>query len=442
MRRVSVWVAACALLSPLLAVGVMATSHAAATFDVLNTSGFATADHVSAGNDAFPNFATGAVDNRYPLTYARVDLSSAEGIATPLDTGPIGQTGAAAAGVSQPQYADAKYPPKGPARTVGAAGGPYGIATAKPDDGLAAATAAGTPTDVPSSAKLKAALNAWRSRYLTADDAARHPFTTAAEPDGVDGLTGVTHAAFDAKAGVLNLDADGRVGRAAFGSGAILLRGVHMHVSIANNGTPRHTIAVDIGSAEVGGVPVKIGADGVTVDTTQVPGVGGAVDQANSGLNDALRSAGFTVFALKPAITVGRNVESIEATAVRVRWQGGDVAPGVPRSFVEHDLGEAFAFSLATPSTSIAALPLPVQVPGGGAKSAFIPGTPGHPGTAGTVSSEGGATNSGTGNMSFPAASHRASSKPLWLLLLYLAWQFTIVGTVASLWLWRREAVA
>jgi hypothetical protein len=432
------WLGASVLLSPLMVAGIMATSHASPAFDVLNTSAFATGDHVSVGNDAFPNFATGAVDNRYPLSFARLDLSSAEGIATPLDTGPLGQTGAATAGVSQPQYADAKFPPAGPDRTVGAAGGPYGLARAKPDDAFAEATAAGTPTDVPSSAALRAALDAWRSQYLTADDAARHPFVESSEPDGVDGMTGVTHASFDKNAGVLTIDADGRVARAAFGSGAIVLHGIHMHVTISNGGTPHHTIAADISSAEVGGVPVRIGADGVTVDTTQVPGVAGAIDQANSSLNSALSSAGFTVFAVEPAITTGRNLESVEASAVRVRWQGGDVAPGVPRSFVEHDLGEAFAFSLATPSTALPAISLPAQAPGGAAKTAFIPGTSGKPGTPGQPST--GVSRGNGGNMAFGNATHRITSKPLWLLLLYLAWQFTIVGTVASLWFWRRAA--
>jgi hypothetical protein len=441
MRRVVALTLAGALLSALAVAGLVFTSRAAPTFDVLNANAYATADHERAGNDAFPNFANGAVDNRYPLAFARVDLSSAEGIASPLDTGPIGQTGAAAAGVTQPQYADAKYPPAGPAQTVGAAGGPYGLARAKSDDGFAQASAAGTPTDVPSRAsaeRLRAALGAWRAEFLTADDAARHPFLAASDPDGEDGLTGLTHTSFDSARGVLTVDADGRVARAAFGGGAIVFHGIRMHVTITNDGSPKHVISAEIASAEVGGVPVHVGADGVTVDTTEVPGVAGAIDQANQSLNSALASAGFAVFALAPAITKGTNLESIEVSAVRVRWSGGDVAPGVPRSFVEHDLGEAFAFSLATPSSAVPSTGINVPPVGAGPVTKFVPGTPGKPGTPGTS----GQVNASapTGNMSYGNAAHRtASNKPLWLLLLYFAWQTTMIGAVASLWWWRAE---
>ena len=58
---------------------------------------------------------------------------------------------------------------------------------------------------------------------------------------------------------------------------------------------------------------------------------------------------------------------SVDATAMRVRWQGGDVRPGVPRSFVQHDLGEAFAFSLVlqaawfVPTTAVG-VPLAVRL--------------------------------------------------------------------------------
>ena len=442
-RRVLAGLAMSTLLGSLTIAGLALTSHAAATFDVLNASGYATADHVSLGNDAFPNFATGAVDNRYPLAFARVDLSSAQGLASPLDSGPIGQTGAAGAGVAQPQYANAKYPPAGPTKTVGAAGGPYGMARAKDGDGFAEATAAGAPADAPmrrSAANLRAALDEWRSRFLTADDGVRHPFVTASEPDGADGLTGFTHTLFDDRAGVLTVVADGRVQRAAFGGGAIVLKSIHMHVEITNSGTPKHVIQADIGSAEVGGMPVRIGADGVTVDTTQVPGVSSAADQANQSLNAALAGAGFKVFALKPAITTGDHVQSIEATAVRVRWEGGDVAPGVPRSFAEHDLGEAFAFSLATPSAALGSLPVVGGVSGGGPQSHFVPGTggrPGSPGVTGTTPTE---TTRGGGKMAYGASSRRASSKPLWLLLMYLGWQASIAGTATSLWWWRAEA--
>src|SRR5207302_2600254 len=86
------------------------TPDAAAHFFVLNGTVNAASDHEIVGSSAFPNFATGAVDNYYSLAHSHVDNSPfAEGTASPADTGPIGQT-AAAGNFQQPQYADARWP--------------------------------------------------------------------------------------------------------------------------------------------------------------------------------------------------------------------------------------------------------------------------------------------------------------------------------------------
>lgn len=445
MRRHPIlWLVATVPLSVALFLGVVSTSGAATQFDVINATGVATADHVSAGNDAFFNFTGGAVDNRYPLSFAHVDNLSAQAIATPLDTGPLGQTGAAAAGVDQPQYAVAKYPPKADTATVGAQGGPYGEATAKENDASARATAGGSPA-IPTAAKtraraiskLNAALLAWRATYLAAADAARYPFkaATASEPDGADGLTGVTHSVFDPQAGVLTVVSDSRISKASFGGGAIALRSIHMHVTITNSGNPQHDVATDIGSATVGGVPVTIGTDGVTVDGTAVPAIADAVDSASAQLNEALKSGGFALAAVRPVITTNGNQQSIDATALRVRFDGGDVGPGIPRSFVEHDLGEAYAFSLATPSIPVTAVSPNTITTGTPPTTKFIPGSPGTPGSPGQP-----ATHTSPGMALGNAATQAKSTKPLWLLLLYFAWQSTLIGTAASLWWWRKDA--
>jgi hypothetical protein len=417
-------------------------SRAEPQFSVINTSGYAAADHVVAGNDAFPNFATGAVDNRYPLAFARVDNVSAEGLASPADTGPIGQTEAASQSFQQPQYADAKYPPAGPAQSVGSPNGPYAVAHAANGDGYAQGQESSVPfatahARAASIARLNASLLAWRARFLTADDARRHPFVagTASEPDGADGLYAVSHATFAPATGTLQMDADSRVARASFGGGAIVFHGVHMHVTVINTGTPKHTITVDVGSASIGGIPVTVGAEGVSVAGQQLPGIAQALDQANAQLNAALQDAGFRVFVVRPAITTAPNSETIEASALTVQWQGGAVAPGVPRSFVGHDLGEAFAFSLATPSPAVTvAVPAAPVVSGPTAPTTrFVPGTPATPGSAGTPAGQ-----ITTPPSAAPRALGAVAHKPLWLVLLYFAWQCAVLGTIASLWLWRR----
>ncbi len=105
---------------------------AAQRYAVINVTVDAASDHEIAGSSAFPNFDKGAVDNYYSLAHSSVDNSpSAEGTASPADTGPLGQT-AAAGNFSQPQYADSRWPGDSSQATVGNQGGPYAAANAGP----------------------------------------------------------------------------------------------------------------------------------------------------------------------------------------------------------------------------------------------------------------------------------------------------------------------
>ncbi len=448
MRRVKLFAALSLLSTGALLFALVGRSGAGPDFDVVNGTVTAGGDHISAGNDAFPNFATGAIDNRYPLASAHVDNSSSQGYGSPIDTGPLGQTGAATAGVQQPQYASAKYPPKATSVTVGSPPVLYSTAhaaenTASSDSAVARIStvpAAAARARAASIDRLDRALADWRHEFLTADDNARYPFVAgkASDPDGAQGLTALTTSNFDPKAGLLSVDADAHIEHASFGGGAIALDDVHLDVSITNNGTPTPKITIDIGGASVGGVPVTIGTEGVSVAGTAVPGTSGVIDQANAGLQQALASGGFTIAAVQPVITKGNNQVSIEATAVRVRFEGGDVAPGVPGSFVENDIGEAFAFSLAVPSNAVPSAG-PTAVGGltnNAPTTSFIPGSPGSPGSPGTPTSSSG----GSYAMPESAQARKAvANKPLWLLLLYFAWQSSIVGSAAALWLWRAD---
>jgi len=453
MRRVRIFAlialaATCALLFALVG-----RSGAGPQFDVINGTVTAGADHISAGNGAFINFSNGAIDNRYPLASAHVDNLSTQGYGSPLDTGPLGQTGTASfnqqsgQNVQQPQYASAKYPPKAQTSTVGSPPASYATAHAGPNTASADAANASSPGDTPSAHARAASIDtlnrglaAWRQQFLTADDNARYPFVSgqASEPDGGDGLTALTTSNFDPNAGVLAVDADARVSHASFGGGAILLNNVRTDVTITNNGIPTPKITIDVGGASVGGVPVTIDTKGISVNGSAVPGTSGLTDQANAGLNQVLASAGFKVYAVAPTITTGTDQMSVQATALRVRWEGGAVASGVPGSFVEHDLGEAFAFSLASPSAAVPSLPAVVGgVTQTGPTTKFIPGSPGTPGSSAAPSTTG--TTTPTTQAASPPLQRTKATKPLWLLLLYFAWQASIVGAAASLWLWRAE---
>ena len=108
-----------------------AAKPGASSYGVINATVSAATVHEIAGSTAFPNFTTGAVDNYYSMAHSEIDNSpSAEGTASPADTGPIGQT-VAATHFQQPQYADARWPGKSSGKaSFGNQGGPYAVADA------------------------------------------------------------------------------------------------------------------------------------------------------------------------------------------------------------------------------------------------------------------------------------------------------------------------
>jgi hypothetical protein len=119
---------------------------AADHYAVINVTVDAATDHEIAGSSAFPNFDKGAVDNYYTLAHSAVDNSpSAEGTASPADSGPLGQTVAAGGSVNQPQYADSRWPGDSTKSTAGNQGGPYAAANAGPFSATATSSEASGP---------------------------------------------------------------------------------------------------------------------------------------------------------------------------------------------------------------------------------------------------------------------------------------------------------
>jgi hypothetical protein len=430
---------------------------------VANGTVTAGADHVALGSGVFPNFKSGAIDSWIPLAHAHVDNSPfAEGTASPLDTGPLGATGAGAASKPQPQYAEARFPKAdNTADTVGSPGGPYAHASAVQGSGAATATmAGGAPAPAPQSAyrqaqlaALDAALQTWRSRFLTPTEALRHPAVhpDAAEPDGVAAGTATASVSVDPATGLVD-GGDARVGSASFGGGSVLIRGLHVSVAVTNAGTPHQTSTVDLGQVTVGGMPVSVGSGGVSLVNGAVVPID-QLQQATEQLNTALAKGGLTLRAVAPAVTSSGNQVTVVATGIHVDVLQPPTAPGVPTQFAEHSLGEVFADSLAVP-----AAPLPELLP-------LLPLTPpaalaaagGQSATAGE--SAGVSSSSGLGGgTTYPSAPPATSShggaaargaapsmvatgvvreKPLWLLLLYFMWQALVIGAAVSLWWWR-----
>lgn len=448
-----------------------ARADAFSAFAVVNGTTTAAADHESVGTSSFPNFSKGVVDNYYPLAHAHIDNSPfSEGTASPLDTGPLGVTVLGTQGLAPPQYAEQRYPPQASApATFGAPGGPYAVAVAGPTGASAMATAASMP---PPSATpgggiassppvgagtnarlawvdaLAAALDGWRRASFTAEWNAAHPMVQpdAAQPDGSDGDTAATSVAVDPGRG-LAVSGDSRVSRASFGGGLIVIDGVRVSVSIANDGTkdPTPQIAIDVGSTSVAGVPVSIGAQGVSVVGQQVATLE-PLQQINSQLDAILQQAGITVSTVAPSVTRSAHQVTVDAIGVRVDVVQPSV-PGVPTQVAHHVLAEVFADSLAERASVVGN---PTLGPSTAAPEGGSSGT----GTVETFSGSEGATAVGAAAPSpetAPAGPSRGATgvagiptiravaaKPLWLLLLYFAWQSLVLGTAASLWWWRR----
>ena len=497
-------------------------SSAAPGLDVYNGTVSATAVHAQAGSSAFPNFASGAIDNRYPLAHVRLDSSpTIQVTASSLDTGPLGQTVAAGGQKEQPQYAEVRCPPQCDNKpvTVGSEPGPFATSQAADCHGSATARAGGGPLGgggggapappgppaPPKSAglgapvaglgapvaapaapvaagpapaavnPLRAALAAWRARYLTANDARLYPMPAEGAPDAVEG--DAAHSEGTVKDGVLTLVGESWAKNISLGGGQIAIHGLHVRASVKNDGNPGKDIVIEVGSAEVGGVPVTIGPQGVSVKGQSVPGIGEGAAQANAALNQALAQSGAEIHAVAPKITTSDHQLTLNVVGLMVRFAPASPAPGVPAQFTSFALGEVFADSLAVPGVGAngglsdggVSPGLDNSVTGGtaadtgasssadslgsadtsgtgalaGAGSAFTSGSSG-----GFQSSSGAGTSTATGGFSsgrqaaLTPARLVSRHKPTELLLLYLIWQVLVLGTAASLWLWRREGVA
>jgi hypothetical protein len=90
------------------------------------------------------------------------------------------------------------------------------------------------------------------------------------------------------------------LGRVTLGGGQIVIEGIHVTASIANDGTPTYKAAVSVASASIGGVPVTIDQDGVHVAGQ---GQGVPYQQASDALNGALKQAGIRLFLVAPEVT-------------------------------------------------------------------------------------------------------------------------------------------
>jgi hypothetical protein len=446
---------------------VPARAAAQMDFEVVNGTANAGAAYVVYFTGVFSNFSPGAVGSMFPLTHSHLDNAPfSQATASPADWGPAGGTVVGAynttpppppfpSTISQPQYADSRYPPgSSKPATFGNPPGPYATAISGHDGASARAGGVDTAAAQPASAATRSrrsafdtAMTQWRARFMSPSAAAQHPAAASdpAAPDGTNGDVASSSVSLDPTKGVV-ATGDARLARASFGGGALVLHNVHTAVTIVNSGTPTADIVTTVGDAAVGGVPVSIGKDGVTVGAPIVPV--DAAQAASAQLNGILANAGIKVSAIAPQVVTSASQQTVTATAVSVFID----QPGPPENKVIYNLGNTYVDNLAMAAPA-AASPLPPLGDVSNAATLTPPQTtdvsstttspPASPLEAGTPPAPAAAPAPPAKQQTkplLPAAPAAArADKPTMLLVAYLLWQMLILATLATLWWWRNS---
>src|SRR2546423_879817 len=188
--------------------------------------GTGTGVHVRAGTDAFPNFATGVVDNSYPLAVVHLDASPAsKATASVADTGPLGATAAGqAGGIQQTQYATATYPGTPSASQSTGASQADAAATERSADARSAYAAVPPPAAGSSPAPVPTLPSLPPLPTLGS-----LPGTSTGPLAVANGL-GESHAVIDQAGGIVKTTSIGSVSRAIFGDGLLVIEGVTVKV--------------------------------------------------------------------------------------------------------------------------------------------------------------------------------------------------------------------
>jgi hypothetical protein len=467
-RRLLTVVAGAALMTAASAALLPVRAGAAMDFEVVNGTANAGAAYVVYFTGVFSNFSPGAVGSMFPLAHTHLDNAPfSQATASPADWGPAGGTAVGAYNtgpppppfpptISQPQYADSRYPPGGQPATFGKAPGPYAVASTGHDAASARAFAGDTTTPQPAAASagsrrmaFDSAMSAWRAKYMSPASAAQHPASASdpAAPAETDGDWSTSSVSLDATKGLVSMG-DARVQRASFGGGQLVLHNVHTAVTITNSGTPHADIVTTVAEASVGGVPVSIGKDGVVVQTPVV--TLDKVQEASATLNGILAGAWLQVSALAPQVVTSATQETVTATAVSVVFD----QPGPPENKVIYNLGNVFVDNLAVPSKAVPSIDSSSLLGGVTSDSTLTPPTTTSDSGASTTSTLPEALSPPAGltppttapppqkkkPLDLAPAAAPSTPKPAWLLAAYLLWQALIIGTLASLWWWRSSS--
>jgi len=424
----------------LLATPATVYAQAPASIGSYVSYGFGAGVHAIGGSSAFPNFQSGAVDNRYPLAQVEQDASpSSTARASYADTGPLADT----AGSQYNQSCSAGNPPPPPSACQNPNNGvPYADSNypGGPQSAHVDACQGGTPSCPASQASSDSAELAANASGQYAGGGA--PWSSA---------EGDSHTVVSAD-GTLKVTTHSEVDD--FTIGTIRISKVVVEtIATATNSSATADATVIVGTITANGQPVTLGDQGLTIEQkTPVAcpsgGGGGPVPTPPAvpsppaaptsvpslpGLPVAYRSCvpGVDVtyvqlYTVAPVKSVSGTHGTAQASGLHVKVTHPTPGAGVPQQSAEYVLGEGYADA----STGTGA---------GGGPGGFGYGDYGFGGGdfgfSGGPSADAGGAGAAAANVARAVFSNR-----WWpLVLLFLTLEALLLGAAAA-WVWARNA--
>jgi hypothetical protein len=361
---------ACVFVYPLLVLADVPGSY--------TSYGYGTGVHTISGSSAFPNFQNGAVNNHYPLAQVQEDASpSSVGKATFSDSGPLADT----AGSQYNQSCSAGNPPPPPSACQNPNNQvPYATSTypGGPDkahvDSCSPSTASSQQQNPCPGGQ--AASRGDSDAYQLSADAWGYYAGGGTQP--FSGATGASHTVVGSN-GVLTVTTHSEVNNFAIGTVQVSKVTVDtIATSTMSAGTADAHVVV--GQVTVGGQPVSVNDQGLTVQQTQpvpcpavpvpspppgpapassppavIPSPTGlptlpadkagyaGPSQADTSCVPGADVTYIKIFTAKPTKTVDGSHATASATGLHVLVTHPTPGPGVPQQNTEYVLGEGFA---------------------------------------------------------------------------------------------------
>jgi hypothetical protein len=440
MRRYfSLIAAACLAFGFALAPTRAAHADIPATVATYGSTAYATGTHVIVFTDAYPNFATGALDNHYPLAKARQDGSPlADATATYSDVGPFVNTVAACSNSDPSQcqnkvgvpYANAHFPGGKTADHV--------------DSCTPSAQASGQANPCPNNGQ-PASYADTNAGELSANASG---FYAGGGTQPFSGASGETKTIVNADGSIL-VTTHSTVLSATFGGGAIQISKVEVTTRATSaSGQATADAQVKVGQVLINGQATSVDDKGVTVQQNLVvpcaapaspppaipPPLGSSQPSTPSNCLPQVELETFKLYMVAPKKTITGNHAVVSASGLHVLVTQPS-APGAPNQHVEYVFGEGFADAQLSPNDNAAA-GASTDMTGTDMSESDIGGTD----MSGDMSGDNGAPAGAAATApAQKAAAVFVTNNRRPLALLFLFWECVVMASAAA-WVWSRRA--